>query len=49
VSVDVLVANPGTALPKTSSFNFEQPTQGNVPNPEAGGGGIPSARNGGNG
>jgi copper(I)-binding protein len=38
VTVDVLVANPSTQIPNTSSFNFEQATQANVPNNEAGGG-----------
>jgi copper(I)-binding protein len=38
VTVDLLVANPSSEVPNTSSFNFEQATQGNVPDNEAGGG-----------
>jgi copper(I)-binding protein len=49
IPVDVIVAQPTSPEPRTSTFNFEEPTQGNEPNTEAGGGGIPSQSNGGNG
>jgi hypothetical protein len=44
VTIDAIVGTPSQALPRGDAYQFEPPTEGNVPNNEAGGGGIPEQR-----
>jgi hypothetical protein len=48
VTVDAFVAGPTSYVPNSSSFDFEMPSQANVPGNEAGGGGV-GGSSGGNG
>jgi hypothetical protein len=49
VTLDALVAGPASYVPNTSTYDFEQPSEANVPGNEAGGGGVGGASGGGNG
>jgi hypothetical protein len=49
VTLDAFVASPVSYVPNTSTYDFEQPSQANVPGNEAGGGGVGGASQGGNG
>jgi hypothetical protein len=46
VTLDALVAGPTSYVPNTSTFDFEQPSEANVPGNEAGGGGVGGAGSG---
>ena len=49
VTLDAFVASPVSYVPNSSSYDFEQPSQANVPGNEAGGGGVGGPSQGGNG
>jgi copper(I)-binding protein len=49
VTVQVPVAAPSKEVARGSAFNFHEENQGNEPDTEAGTGGIPTQREGGNG
>jgi hypothetical protein len=48
VTLDAFVSSPVSYVPNSSSFDFEQPSEANVPGNEAGGGGV-GGSSGGNG
>jgi copper(I)-binding protein len=49
VTIDAIVATPSSPVANSSTFDFEVPTQGDLPNNRAGGAQPPAAATGGNG